>query len=83
MSVTVAVTFEGTALEERPSRNVAERICKAIENELAGIGSLNWSHEDKEERRPFLGDEPFRDMGRRVEVGFSYHVNDEPAPDTA
>ena len=81
MSVTVAVKFEGTALAERPSRNVAERICKAIEGELAGIGGLNWSHESKEERRPFLGDEPFSPMGRTVEVAFGYHVNDEPTSD--
>ena len=81
MSVSVTVTFEGTALGERPSRNVAERVCKAIENELAGIGGLNWSREDKVERRSFLGDEPFHNMGHEVEVAFGYHVQDEPAPD--
>ena len=79
MSVAGTVTFEGTALGDRPSRNVAEEIVKAVEGVLAKHGgTINWSHESKEEERPFLGDRPWGPWPtRKVEVGFSYHVEDE------
>jgi hypothetical protein len=83
VSVSGQVTFEGSALGERASRNVAEEIAKAVEGVLAKHGgTINWSTESKQETRPFLGEQPFGQWPERhVTVGFSYHVNDEPEAD--
>lgn len=80
MSVGVTIEFEGSALGERPSRDVAERILTAVRQELAKVGgSLDDGREEKVESRTFLGQLPFYAYGRKVTVRGGYHVDDEPA----